>query len=186
MKYPSVEDQIKDLLNSVSFNTAKDDDDLDTKYYQDPFLTAEQDKRDEQITRLLTAYVDSYEKKVKGSKCYRRIIFGACIVVIIAITFFLGYSAIQVANWEDELQISNLVAFVTACISFVSLIIGLSTIITKYFFPENDEQYITKIVGIIQNNDFKNKQEIRSHPAENSDSAQIADLSTSNPSDSLN
>ena len=178
MKYPSVEDQIKDLLNSVSFNTAKDDDDLDTKYYQDPFLTAEQDKRDEQLTRLLTAYVVSYEKKVKGSKCYPRI--------IIAITFFLGYSAIQVANWQDELQISNLVAFVTACISFVSLIIGLLTIITKYFFPENDEQYITKIVEIIQNNDFKNKQEIRSHPAENSDSAQIADLSTSNPSDSLN
>ena len=81
------------------------------------------------------------------------------------------------------MQISNLVAFVTACISFVSLIIGLLTIITKYFFPENDEQYITKIVEIIQNNDFKNKQEIRSHPTENSTST--TDSSTSTSSDFL-
>ena len=71
-KIPSIEDQINDLLTSVSFNAAKDDDDLDNKYYKDPFLTAEQDKRDEQITRLLSAYVDSYEKKVRGSKWYRR------------------------------------------------------------------------------------------------------------------
>ena len=45
-KIPSIEDQINDLLTSVSFNAAKDDDDLDNKYYKDPFLTAEQDKRD--------------------------------------------------------------------------------------------------------------------------------------------
>lgn len=182
-KIPSIEDQINDLLTSVSFNAAKDDDDLDNKYYKDPFLTAEQDKRDEQITRLLSAYVDSYEKKVRGSKWYRRIIFGVCIGIIVAIVGFLIYFACRVVNWENELQISNLVAFVTACISFVSLIIGLLTIITKYFFPENDEQYITKIVEIIQNNDFKNKQEIRSHPTENSTST--TDSSTSTSSDFL-
>lgn len=43
--------------------------------------------------------------------------------------------------------------------SFISLVIGLLTIITKYFFSENDEQYITKIVETIQQNDLENKKE---------------------------
>ena len=43
--------------------------------------------------------------------------------------------------------------------SFISLVIGLLTIITKYFFPESDEQYITKIVETIQQNDLENKKE---------------------------
>lgn len=60
---------------------------------------------------------------------------------------------------ENELKVQSLVAFVTACISFISLIIGLLTIITKYFFPENDEQYITTIVESIQKNDLENKRE---------------------------
>ena len=51
----------------------------------------------------------------------------------------------------------------TACVSFISLIIGLLTIITKYFFPENDEQYITAIVEAIQKNDLENKRENAKH-----------------------
>ena len=103
--------------------------------------------------------MDSYEKKVNSSIWYRVIILVVCIGVVIAFACALRYFAIRVANWENELQISNLVAFVTACISFVSLIIGLLTIITKYFFPENDEQYITQIVESIQKNDLENKRE---------------------------
>lgn len=188
--------QVDELLGSIVSGVANDND-LD-KYYKDPFLTAEQDKRDTQITRLLTAYVNGYEEKTNSAQNYRVLIFLSCIGVVIAIACVLRYCIIQVADWENEPQISNLVAFVTACISFVSLIIGLLTIITKFFFPENDEQYITKIVEIIQNNDFKNKQEVRSHPAENGDSvenallaengdsAETIDPDTSNPSDSQN
>ena len=31
--------------------------------------------------------------------------------------------------------------------------------ITKYIFPENEEEYITRIVEMIQNNDLENKKE---------------------------
>ena len=149
------EKEINDFLKSILISPASTEEEL----YKDPVVTAEQKKRDEQITRLLIAYVDSYEKKVNGSRWYRVVIFLVCIGVVIAIACALRYFACRVANWENELQISNLVAFVTACISFVSLIIGLLTIITKYFFPENDEQYITQIVESIQKNDLENKRE---------------------------
>lgn len=52
-----------------------------------------------------------------------------------------------------------MVSFITTCVSFITLIIGLLTIVTKYFFPENDEQYITTIVEAIQKNDLENKRE---------------------------
>lgn len=45
-------------------------------------------------------------------------------------------------------------------------------IITKYVFPVNDEEYITRIVEIIQNNDLENKKEnirIRIADAEDED-----------------
>lgn len=39
------------------------------------------------------------------------------------------------------------------------MIIGILTIIAKYVFPEKEEEYITRIVEIIQNNDLENKKE---------------------------
>lgn len=45
------------------------------------------------------------------------------------------------------------------CITFLTLIVGVLTIITKYVFPENEEEYITRIVEIIQRNDLENKKE---------------------------
>lgn len=76
-------------------------------------------------------------------------------------SFFCSFDffVAKVLNVDSELDIQDVVAFITACISFISLIIGLLTIITKYFFPENDEQYITTIVESIQKNDLENKRE---------------------------
>lgn len=45
------------------------------------------------------------------------------------------------------------------CITFITLIIGTLKIIVKYVFPEKEEEYITKIVEIIQNNDLEHKKE---------------------------
>lgn len=76
-----------------------------------------------------------------------------------SISVLLIFLSLKVLNVDSELDIQDVVAFITACISFISLIIGLLTIITKYFFPENDEQYITTIVESIQKNDLENKRE---------------------------
>ena len=48
---------------------------------------------------------------------------------------------------------------IAVCITFLSSVIGILTIITKYVFPEKEEEYITRIVEIIQTNDLENKRE---------------------------
>ena len=58
-----------------------------------------------------------------------------------------------------DMEAGDVVSFATACVSFLTLIVGLLHIVTKYVFPENDEEYITRIVEMIQTNDLKNKQE---------------------------
>lgn len=152
----TTQDELQKFFRSISFSKAENESELG---YKDPFVTKEQKKRDEQITRLLSEYVAFYEGKVKHSKICRYIILIPCVVIIIAFSILLIILSLKVIDNNNNLKVQDLVAFITACISFISLIIGLLTIITKYFFPENDEQYITTIVESIQKNDLENKRE---------------------------
>lgn len=115
--------------------------------------------RDKKITELLTQYVEFYNRKVKHSTACRYLILIPCIIIICAFAGLLIHFALLVGDPENPIKLTDLVAFITACVSFISLIIGFLNIITKYFFPENDEQYIAAIVESIQSNDLENKRE---------------------------
>ena len=119
------------FLKSSLFSKAETEEELG---YKDPFVTKEQKKRDEHITRLLDKYVSFYESKVEHSKICRYIILIPCVAIILAFSVLLIFLSLKVLNVDSELDIQDVVAFITACISFISLIIGLLTIITKYFF----------------------------------------------------
>lgn len=60
----------------------------------------------------------------------------------------------------DIAEMPSAVSMITTCVTLLTAVIGLVTIITKYCLPENDEEYITRIVKSIQDNDLKNKKKI--------------------------
>ena len=124
------QDEFNNILKTTLFSKAESEDELG---YKDPFVTIEQKKRDEDITRLLNQYVSFYKDKVFHSKICRYMILIPCIVIIVAFSVLLIILSLKVLNMENELKVQGVVAFVTACVSFISLIIGLLTIITKYF-----------------------------------------------------
>mgnify|MGYP006983545716 CR=1 FL=1 len=159
----TTEQDINDLMSETSFGRTKSEEDLS---YKDVFATNEQKKRDKTITGLLSDYALSYKKKVKHSTICRYVILVPCILIIVAFAIVFCCFAWRIFNIKTEMAINDLAAFITACISFVSLIIGLLTIVTKYFFPENDEQYVTTIVESIQKNDLENKRENAKHQSE--------------------
>lgn len=148
--------ELEDFLAEAMLEEAKSDKNLD---YQDRFLTSEQKKRDEEITKLLEAYVGAYKEKVESAPRWRCIILVPSMLIVCFFAYALCRASRYIVTSQEVVSASNLVAFITACISFVSLIIGLLTIITKYFFPEDDEKYITTIVESIQHNDLENKRE---------------------------
>ena len=155
--------QLKFFFKKLEFSAADNENELS---YKDPFVTVQQKQRDEKVTKLLSQYVTFYENKVSHSTTCRYLILIPCMVIIVGFAGLLLYLAFRLLNEENAVPVTDLVAFITACISFISLIIGLLTIITKYFFPENDEQYITQIVESIQRNDLENKRENAKHQYE--------------------
>lgn len=124
-----------------------------------PDTTEEQRKRDKMITELLKTYMEAYKRKAKEGIWYRRVILGLCVGIIGGFAFMLWRLPGQFFGKEAGLEMEDMVSFVTACVSFLTLIIGVLHIITKYFFPENDEEYITRIVKSIQDNDLENRKE---------------------------
>lgn len=124
--------------------------------YQDPYQTEEQLKRDSTITKLLTEYYEAYVRKGKMRMYLQQGIWGLCAVFVMGSIIALLYLTQKVVFHSDELSDLNaIVGFVTAFVSFAGLVFGLMTIITRFAFPENDEQYITDIVKAIQDNDYK-------------------------------
>ena len=144
-------------IKKMDFSATENDTELTT--YKDKYVTEQQQLRDKEVTNLLQAYVNSYKEKVAKTQTYQNIILIPCIVIISIFSILL----IVPCGLFISLSPSSDTTFITVVFifsfSFISLIIGLLTIITKYFFPENGEQYITQIVELIQKNDSENKRE---------------------------
>ena len=127
--------------------------------FNDKFVTEEQKQRDTEVTRLLAAYVKTYEKKTERNARKQDILFYTCLAIIGIFTIVFVAAIIVAFLRITSVSYTGLATIITASVSFIALVIGLLTIITKYFFPENDEQYITTIVETIQQNDLENKRE---------------------------
>ena len=63
-------EQIKSLLQFKKYSVPS----VDQKLYEDKYITKEQNNRDKEITKLLRAYVTTYENKVKISSRYQKFI----------------------------------------------------------------------------------------------------------------
>lgn len=126
--------------------------------FNDKFVTEEQKQRDTEVTRLLAAYVKTYEKTERNAR-KQDILFYSCLAIIGIFTIVFVAAIIVAFLRITSVSYTGLATIITASVSFIALVIGLLTIITKYFFPENDEQYITTIVETIQQNDLENKRE---------------------------
>ncbi len=158
------EKQLSKILKSVAYErygyqVKKISKDRDIRTYVDPYITQEQDKRDKSVTKLLNAYVESYESKRSIKKFFQVSLFILCIAMLLALSIFFGiFISIILKGKEPEL-LRYIVELTSICITFVTLMISVLKIIAKYIFDEKDEEYITRIVEIIQNNDLANKKE---------------------------
>ncbi len=129
---------------------------LDKKFV-DTYATNEQAKRDAEITRLLRYYINTYDKKSKSNRMYKGVIFWTSIIILLSFSLVFLYLLYNYPNMADTNTVNNMVALITVCVTYLTLVISILKIITKYVFPQNEEEYITHIVKSIQDNDLKNK-----------------------------
>ena len=146
-EYQRTFSQIVKSLNRIKI--INDEEEISNTYV-DEFTTEQQRARDKRITILLQLYVEAYKYKNKSNKWYKGILFFVCILILLIFKF---------NGSTNTKSIESVVKLITACVTFLTLIVGILKIITKYVFPANDEEYITRIVELIQNNDLENKKE---------------------------
>lgn len=166
----SSRENLKKTLELVGGTVSPTDDSL---YKPDTLQTPEQHQRDTEITGLLRSYAKAYKDKREFQNEARYKLFVLCHGAVIVFSLLFVMLIIRVIMWPKISNMPDIIAFVTACVSFLGLIFELLTVITKYCFPENDEEYITRIVQAIQENDLKHKQTnldyAKEKPAEKAD-----------------
>ncbi len=174
------------IENSVSQITPISNSDILNTPFVDKFTTSQQKARDKEITRLLRLYVNAYEHKTKSNKWYKRILFILSIAIIAAFAIALLWFVTHFISFRKYVSIESVVQVISVCITFLTLIFGIMEIITRHVFPANDEEYITRIVELIQTNDLDNKKENIKIESENSTSKKLdSDGNIDNPSNSI-
>jgi hypothetical protein len=163
-EYRYILEEIADSFSSDadSVQTVNNDSEMNgDPPYVDGYTTGEQRKRDAKITELLNEYVSGYAYKNASNKWYKGILLGISLLILLILSGVFIYLVLKIFSVDsnDEVTVAGLIEVISICITFLTLIIGILKIITKNVFPENEEQYITKIVEIIQNNDLENKKE---------------------------
>lgn len=132
--------------------------------FSDPTQTKEQKARDIQITKLLEKFVSAYAAKTQTQKRYRTVLFVGAIVLTIVMIAGIAYASIKTLNivQNGSIDTAAAISVITVFVTLLTSIIGLFQIITKFCFPEKDEEYITAIVEAIQKNDLEHKKAILS------------------------
>lgn len=159
----NTENTIKDIENNVVMLVPANNNKQLAEQFD--YLTEQQRVRDAKITELLCVYVSAYNDKVEANKKYKSIILWFCIVVLSIFTLlFAGTIVVFLQNEIGNIRIEGVISLVSICITYLSLIVGVLTIVAKHIFPAKEEKNITEIVKAIQENDFQNKKEnIKAH-----------------------
>lgn len=150
---------LSQIESTLGFFQEVDNDNEMNRAYIDEYTTSQQRKRDKTISELLQEYVDAYKRKNRSNFWFKLTLLGLCVLIISA---FSVVFIILLMNFKDSTETASMASvaeLISVCITFLTLIVGILTIITKYVFPENEEEYITRIVEIIQKNDLENKKE---------------------------
>ncbi len=132
----------------------------------DNYEPEEEKNRSRSISTILRYYGESYKNKIDFQRRYRKVLTIGCGIITVVFAIALLLVVKYAVKNASELDISGIVTIITAIISLVVSILDLIRTITKYCFPENDEEYIVKIVESIQTNDLeKYKEHNRSNEA---------------------
>ena len=145
------------LLDSIKRYAVSSDDKEMRSAYDDKYITQQQQLRDEQVTELLEQYVYEYKYKTKSNKWYKGILFGCCIGILIAFCIIFGVLIFRFDINNEKQSLETTIQLISVCVTFLTLIISILKIIAKYVFHKKEDEYITRIVEIIQSNDLKNK-----------------------------
>lgn len=118
----------------------------------DQYQYEEQKNRAHSISTILSHYEHSYDHKVRFQKRYRKILFWGCSTIIVLFAVSILCILYYAVSHSATIELAGVATVITAVLSLVVSMLELVHTITKYCFPENDDEYIVRIVESIQTN----------------------------------
>ena len=91
--------------------------------FNDKFVTEEQKQRDTEVTRLLAAYVKTYEKKTERNARKQDILFYTCLAIIGIFTIVFVAAIIVAFLRITSVSYTGLATIIPASVSFIALVI---------------------------------------------------------------
>lgn len=159
MDHRTIQSILSDISSNVTEITQTDNDEELEQAYKDSFTTEQQKIRDKEVTKLLKYYTSEYKLKTKMNKWFKILLFALSCIILCVFSCIFVYLLMNMYKIDNKNTIAGIVQTVSVCVTFLTMVVGILKIITKYVFSDKDEEYITKIVEIIQNNDLENKKE---------------------------
>ena len=139
---------LNELISLLSKNAQKIDSDEDLLKVSD---TASMTLHNQLYDRLLVAYVDNVQHCFKKKQRYKQVFFWCSLSFLGAVLMLLIASIILCIVLK--LGASMISALVPVSVSFLTVFIVIPQTINKYLFNEQEEEYMTRVIGNIQGYD---------------------------------
>jgi hypothetical protein len=121
--------------------------------------TNHQNHRDYLTSLFFQNYVNTQKDKLDFRNKWRKVLsIGAGISVMIIVLALMILPVIFIFVMPQKNTVfENIITLIATIVPLTSALIGILTIVTKYVFPENDDQSVTDIVKAILSNDYENR-----------------------------
>lgn len=122
------------------------------------FSANNRESRDDVTTELYNKYRDRFQEHNDFKKGYKVKLYSLCKNILTALSIGI-IACILAVIIKDDLKLGEIIAIIIpSCVTYVSSIISILTIIAKHLFPLDEEQYVNDIVKTIIETDLKSKE----------------------------
>lgn len=157
------DDEFFNKLLGTGRRTSKSDEDevglVSDDQLTDNYMSEHEKQHSQSITNILKDYEYSYRNKINFQKLYRKVLFWGCSILIMLFASVSIWSLYYGVVHANALKIEGMATIIAAVISLIVSTLKLVHVITKYCFPEKDDEYILKIIDSVQKNDLKRLRE---------------------------
>lgn len=117
-------------------------------------LKGQINNREGHYTKLLSKFIEAYDKKQKQKHLFKWIFFIGMMACLVAITFFAITLGIKCLKWGPESFNNFIPTVIASVVSFISGIIGIPLVITNYLFDNKEDEKLIDLIGKMQTHDI--------------------------------
>lgn len=112
------------------------------------------EKRNMSLTELLDSYMKQRDRRIQTNNFFKKFLFWFLVGVIAILTAIISTVFITV-DYKNIDNISSVVALISVAVTYLTSILSIFKIMTKYLFPADEEKDAISMISTVIKNDLK-------------------------------